>query len=278
MKKQIALVLTLASLFISQVFAAANDTFTSARASQAEYFTGCREYEPEEEKLFTYPILLEWEGNFVQEGSFNILFSKEKDSSFTKIASIAKTEPHCFVHEVKDAKPLEKYYYRISFVSPAGKTITDTAVLEGWPALSPTLYFIAFNKAIIYSHSKLTLMHKPNIFDKMGKEKIKGDLSGTLSYETKVQGFSGVVPMKYTNYSDSEDWIFNGTMTTKANIYGNGKMINTILVKGMYPGKVSYENVEIKKQKAGGGYYLVEPAGYEATAIDYTYNFYGESK
>lgn len=118
-------------------------------------------------------------------------------------------------------------------------------------------YMNAYNKTQFTSHHKLTLMHKRRNMEKLGKETVSGDVSGTLSYKTKLSGFSGVVIMKYTNYSDDEDWMIDGYTNIKANIRANGRMYGTVDVYGKYPGKIVYDNLLIKKGNAGGGYYIV---------------------
>ncbi len=121
-------------------------------------------------------------------------------------------------------------------------------------------FFNLYNTEIYNSHAKLTLMHKKNNLSKLGKESVQGSLSGTLSYKTSLKGFNGVVTMEYKNYSDNPDFVFNGFMNTRANICANGRMFGTVVVSGKFNAKISYDNIEIKKGGAGGGFYTVEYA------------------
>lgn len=124
--------------------------------------------------------------------------------------------------------------------------------------IDPVVFFNEYNKNIISSHDKLVLMNKPKKLQKLGKESKKGDISGTVAYRTKVRGFSGVVTIKYTDYSDNTDWILNGDNIIKANLFANGKMSGTVTVSGKYNAKISYDNLLIKKGNAGGGFYTIE--------------------
>lgn len=115
-----------------------------------------------------------------------------------------------------------------------------------------------YNVEVWSSHDKLVLMNKPRKLQKLGKERKLGNLAGSVFYKTKVVGFSGVVTIQYTDYSDHEGWILNGFSNIKANLNANGRMFGTVIVSGDYNAKVSYDNLKIKKGNAGGGYYTVE--------------------
>ncbi len=115
-----------------------------------------------------------------------------------------------------------------------------------------------YNVEVWSSHDKLVLMNKPRKLQKLGKETKYGDNNGSVFYKTKVVGFSGVVTIHYTDYSDNDGWILNGNSNIKANLNANGKMFGTVTVSGDYNAKVSYDNLKIKKGNAGGGYYTVE--------------------
>ena len=128
------------------------------------------------------------------------------------------------------------------------------------------------------SQKKLTLMHKPSDTDKLGKETINGDLSGTLYYDAQSSGLGAEIVMKYTDYSDyyinndpSLGVYFNitGNTDTSSNMSANGNMHGTVTCKGMYPGTVVYDQVEIKSGAAGGGSYVITPSGFSAVAVDY---------
>lgn len=119
-------------------------------------------------------------------------------------------------------------------------------------------FFNMYNKSIISSHEKLTLMNKPRKLQKLGKESVTGSRTGTLGYRTKVRGFSGVVYIEYKDYSDLEDWTLTGNTNIKANLFANGRMFGTVNIAGKYNAKIIYDDLLIKGGNAGGGFYTVE--------------------
>lgn len=104
---------------------------------------------------------------------------------------------------------------------------------------------------------RLVLMHKSSNLEKIGSEQIDGLKSGSLSYKTKVQGLSGLVTMTWTNFCEDDGWIFDGTMYTKANILGQGKLSGQISVSGKYSATVYLDNITIKNNVTAGGTYGV---------------------
>lgn len=85
--------------------------------------------------------------------------------------------------------------------------------------------------------------------------------------------------MKYTNlaefYIDGDAangpyFELSGESNTSANMSSNGDMDGTVTATGMYPGKVSYDGVQIKGGAAGGGTYGVEPNGFGRVEVPYT--------
>lgn len=120
-------------------------------------------------------------------------------------------------------------------------------------------FFNAYNASLYSSQGKLTLMHKKNILAKLGKESKDGKLSGNVSYATSISGFNGIVTIEYKDYSDFSGWILNGFTNVKANLFGNGIMFGTVEVVYGENQKawIVYDNLEIKKQVAGGGFYIV---------------------
>ncbi len=120
-------------------------------------------------------------------------------------------------------------------------------------------FFNAYNASLYSSQGKLTLMHKKNILAKLGKESKDGKLSGNVSYATSISGFNGIVTIEYKDYSDFSGWILNGFTNVKANLFGNGMMFGTVEVVYGENQKawIVYDNLEIKKQVAGGGFYIV---------------------
>lgn len=130
-----------------------------------------------------------------------------------------------------------------------------------------------YNKTAINSQTKLTLMHKSNDMDKLGSETAKGAISGTLSYNAKIDGLGARITMHYDNYADFyiEDkneasgvyFLITGDTNTSANMSANGSMDGVVICKGMYPGSVSYNNIQIKGGAAGGGTYGIKRDGFD---------------
>ena len=111
-------------------------------------------------------------------------------------------------------------------------------------------------------------MHKSKDTDKLGQETTNGDISGTLSYNAKIDGLGARILMHYTNYADFYAagnsafgiyFLLEGDTNTSANMSANGSMDGTVTAanSGMYPGYAKYDHLEIKGGGAGGGYYVV---------------------
>lgn len=201
------------------------------------------------------------------------LYSENSEGPFIKFDEILDTKNNqIIIHNNKSAIPGKKYYYKAQGI--INDLIAEESSIQcGWGALTPEIYFMLYNKMITFSHNKLVLMNKKKTLDKLGSETIDGNLSGSLAYKTSVKGLSGVVTMDYVNYSDNSDWIIDGSMNTKANMSANGTMYGTIEIKGMYPGKIYYDNVIITDGKAGGGTYDVQPFGLDLKKLDYQITF-----
>lgn len=132
--------------------------------------------------------------------------------------------------------------------------------------LTPIQFFREYNKTVMGSQKKLTLMHKTPDTSKVGKETINGDISGTLYYEATMSVPANII-MKYTDYCDAyilgdsslgKYMIVNGNTNTTISDVGkrNGTMLKSTEVTGMYQGTVVYDKVEIKGGAAGGGVYV----------------------
>ena len=247
-------------------------------ASQGEYFP---EYDRFNDELYFMPVKITVNAKD-SKGTLKVFCSSEKDGvcSLIKEATLMPLDFFYDANNLKDFSPCQKYYFKAELYDLNGTLLETSSIEEGWPALSPALFFLEYDKAVKASHSRLTLMNKVSNWDKLGTEEISGLKSGKLGYKTSVQlsSLSGVVTMPYKNYSDNGIWILTGSMNTKANIAGNGSMNGTIKTDGMYSGTVCYDEVIIKDSKAGGGYYKVTPCGFSETDINYTYTFYGEEK
>lgn len=139
-------------------------------------------------------------------------------------------------------------------------------------------FFIEYIQKQIESQNNLTLMHKAKMLEKLGKESVPGKISGKLSYKTQISGLSGIVTISYDNYCDTEGWIFNGKLITKANIKGNGSFDGEIEVNGKYKAKVKYSQVILKDSKAAGGNYIIELENQEAKEVSYKWYKVAEDK
>lgn len=128
-------------------------------------------------------------------------------------------------------------------------------------------FFMEYSVQQDATQKRLVLMNKKGNMAKLGEETIEGLISGTLHYKTNVKGLKGVITLTYTNYSDVEGWVFNGTIITTANMSADGTLDGCIEVDGV--GKVLYKNVILKDGKAGGGTYGVVLNGKEQEDVDY---------
>lgn len=238
--------------------------------------------------------------------SYNIYRSEKRGSGFKKITEVpildTGKEKYEYIDRNNAAKAGTIYYYYVlslnSLGQGANKSEIDAPTLEngiiktknadgsacgrgwGWGALSAWQYMREQRKTVESSQKKLTLMHKPNNLDKQGSETVNGDICGTLSYDTKAGVGTAYVTMPYTNYADSyignnKDlgiyFLFDGNTDTDTDWSANGKMKGVVTCRGMYPGKVRYDNVEIKSGNAGGGYYGVIRDGIDSNEVNVDY-------
>ena len=224
-----------------------------------------------------YPVKIELTQIKEQVDSFKLYYSTEQDKNYILLNEQKGSKSYKYIHDSQSFIVGQKLYYKLECYNQKKliKTYKDT----GWGALNPVVYFTLYNKYIKISWDKLVLMNKPKNLDKLGDETIKGSLSGSLHYYTKISELSGIVTMDYFSYSDNKDFYFNGTMQTKANLFGKGDMTGSIDISGMYPGKVFYDNVKIKDNKTGGGTYGVFMKGHKRVEVNYTYidMIYGEN-
>lgn len=209
------------------------------------------------------------------DGGYNVYRSTKPDSGFRKVNEAAITETsYTFVDT--SAKAGTYYYYRVLALNSLGQGANYSNVDHGYGALTIKQYLREYIKTTLNSQSKLKLMHKPDATAKLGSESCNGDISGTLSYDAKMQGLGGRVIMQYTNYADyyimndsslGVYFLLNGNTNTTANISSNGNMDGTVTVTGMYPGSVVYDRIEIKGGAAGGGTYGVTRTGIDSSAV-----------
>lgn len=228
-----------------------------------------------------YPVKITWDApSSGKPAGYHVYRSSSADSGFRKITETLVTELS-YIDKNDTAKAGKRYYYRVLSLNELeqGKNYSESEF--GWGALTHEQYILEFNKTILSSQKKLTLMHKPST-SALGSENYDGDISGNVDYNAKLDGLSARIIIEYTNYADlyadnnkalGPYFVLDGNSNTSANTSANGKMDGTIecLGSGMYPGKVSYDNIEIKGGDAGGGTYGVTPEGFETKYIDWKF-------
>lgn len=224
-----------------------------------------------------YPVKITWEKPATDNPyAYHIYRSTKPDSSFRKlndnaITSIDADGKYYFVDNNETARAGTFYYYKVVSLNvlEKGKNGSDPydERARGYGMITREQWFREYNKSIMRSQSKLTLMHKSNDMDKLGSETINGDISGTLSYKAAIAGLGAEITMHYENYCDfyiNDDssmgpfFVLTGNTDTTSNMSANGTMHEKVNCTGMYPGYAIYDNLQIKGGAAGGGYYLVE--------------------
>lgn len=225
-----------------------------------------------------YPVKITWKAPAVSEDQlpygYYIYRSNSPDSSFRKLNDEPVTDnSFAYIDQNETAQGGLYYYYKIVSVNSLGQgkksnePKDDTAYrCAGYGALTRDQWFREYNKCVLYSQSKLTLMHKANDMDKLGSETVKGDLCGTFSYKAAIAGLGAEITMHYEDYADSYTcgkkelgyyFHFQGNTDTTSNMSANGNMHESVVCTGMYPGTAGYDLLEIKGGAAGGGYYTV---------------------
>jgi len=247
-----------------------------------------------------YPVKVYWEKpDDDNPSSYNVYRSTKADSGFRKITDSPITETE-FTDINDTAKSGVFYYYKVVSLNSLGQgkkgnnPSDDLATANGsnfssiksigYGALTREQWFREYNKTVMNSQKKLTLMHKPVDTDKLGKESVNGNISGTLSYDAHLKGLGAEIIMPYKNYCDyhiksdsslstsTEDtlsayFVLTGNNDTTSNMSGNGNMSGTVKCSGMYPGNSNYSKLEIKGGAAGGGSYGVTTFDLEENVI-----------
>ena len=223
-----------------------------------------------------YPVLISWEKPVSDDpAGYYVYRSTKTDSGFRKLNEEPLVEFE-YIDANETAKAGTVYYYKVVSINSLGQgkkgndPQTDTArTCMGYGALTREQWFREYNKTCKGSQKKLTLMHKTPDTSKLGSETIKGDISGTLSYKAVLVngGLGGAeITMHYENYADyyiggdSSMGVYfrlTGNTDTTSNMSANGKMHESVVCTGMYPGTAGYNKLEIKGGAAGGGYYEV---------------------
>lgn len=241
-------------------------------ASKTSSLDGISKYTPNSNNV--YPVKITWQKPKDDAPyGYNVYRSTKPDSSFRKINDSVITNDYYFIDQNETARASSIYYYKVVSVNALGQGKNGNDPTDkktdciGYGAITPDQWFREYNKTIIRSLAKLTLMHKPNDMDKLGSETKYGDISGSLSYNAKIAGLGAEITMEYKNYCDfyiNDDktlgplFLINGNTDTTSNMSANGNMHGHPICTGMYPGDVEYGNLQIKSGAAGGGTYGVQ--------------------
>jgi len=263
---------------LSPVVAPSPTAAKDVSVSKAAYISGVTDNSSNANGNGVYPVKITWnEPSDGADGGYYVYRSTKPDSGFRCITDKPVTDLY-YIDSNDSAKAGTYYYYKVLSLNilNQGNNYSDSAA--GYGAITHDQYMREYNKTIQRSQKKLTLMHKSGNTDKLGEETISGDISGSLYYNAGVQGLGGRVIMKYTDYADhyvpgTNDLYFHidGNTNTSASMDASGTMDGTVICHedGMYPGKIIYDNVKIVSGSAGGGYYLITPAGFPEAQVSY---------
>lgn len=250
-----------------------------------------------------YPVKVTWTPPAQTEDvlGYIVYRSDKRDRGFKKL-SVGNDEKTYIItgttfYDINTtARPGKIYYYRVLSVNALEQGANYSDVAFGYGAITANQYLREYNKTIMSSQKKLTLMHKTPDTAKLGSESINGAVCGTLSYSA---GMNGAVSMPYSEYSDfyihangkqdaspltDEDepaigsanglyFLISGNTDTEIQgnlLAKNGVMKGTVNCRGMYPGRVIYNNIQIKGGAAGGGYYLITREGFAEENVSWT--------
>lgn len=245
------------------------------QVSKAQYIAGYTDDDSMANPNGVFPVKIAWQppAENDADGGYYIYRSAKKDSGFKKITEEPVTGLEYFDND-ENMKAGVYYYYKVLSLNSLLQGGNYSEIKEGWGALTANQYMREYNKTVMSSQKKLTLMHKSNDMDKLGSESASGTLSGNLSYNASVAGLGARIKMHYTNYADfyangdaANGYYFflNGDTNTSASMDASGSMDGTVDCKGMYPGSVNYNSLKIKGGAAGGGSYVISRSGFEGS-------------
>ena len=219
-----------------------------------------------------YPVKVSWKAPAGENPyGYYVYRSTNPEASFRKITDEPVKDSLEFIDENETARAGTFYYYKVVSLNMLGQgknSNEQTEASRGYGALTRDQWFREYNKTVKKSQTRLSLMHKSNDMDKLGSETVKGQISGSLSYNAKIDGLGARITMHYDNYAEfysgGDDslgiyFLLTGDTNTSANMSANGSMdgTNKASTSGMYPGYAKYDKLQIKGGGAGGGYYIV---------------------
>jgi hypothetical protein len=242
-----------------------------------------------------YPVAVTWKKPDDDNPAFyHVQRSTNKEGGYSRINSAPlradglgsnvfyyepSTRIFTFIDRNESARVGRKYYYRVLSLNQLEQGSFQSDYREGYGALTHTQYLLEYNKTMTAALKKLTLMYKSVATDKLGSETKNGGLSGSISYNAKMDGAGARIIIQLTNYAEfyieneSANGVYftlNGNSNTSANMSSNGTMDGTVTCTGMYPGRIYYDKIQIKGGGAGGGTYGVEPNGFSRAELSYT--------
>lgn len=241
------------------------DAPVSVTASQTQAVSGAAN------SSGVYPVIVTWKAPADNPAGYVVYRSTKAESGFRKLNEDPVTQcgtngSFSFVDANDTAKPGVIYYYKVISLNSLGQGNKANVPVWGYGSLTADQWFREYNKTVLSSQKKLTLMHKPVDTDKLGSETVRGAISGTLAYTAKLAGLGAEITMHYDNYADfymNGDSAFGvyfrltGNTDTTSNMSANGTMHEVVNCQGMYPGVADYNHLEIKGGGAGGGWYGV---------------------
>ena len=241
-----------------------------------------------------FPVRITWKKPDNDEPAFyNVLRSTRSGSGFSRINETRLsasgpfsdiffydpiTEIYTFIDINEQARAGRRFFYQVLSLNQLEQGSFSSDERIGWGALTHTQYMLEYNRTMRSALRKLTLMHRPGNTDKLGSETRNGTISGSIHYNAAVQGLGARVIIELRNYADffiENDpangiyFILNGFSNTSANMSSNGTMDGTVVVTGMYPGRVFYDRIEIRGGAAAGGTYGIHPDGFPRAEISW---------
>lgn len=240
----------------------------SLEASQDEFFKGAIANE-----FGVYPVKLSWEieKGYKKDYKIELLKANSEDGDFILCGSSTDKEGSLLVEDF-EVKPFVPSYYIAVLKNLEGKILDKSKIVLGYGTLSPERFYLEFEKTVLSSHNKMTLMYNKPDLARLGKETIKGEKNGSCFYDAHISGLGAAINITYKNYADpiypfQGSLLLTGQSNVSVSMLANGTMQGTIYVKGFYSGSVSYDNIAIRAGVAADGYYIVKPKNQVAKQI-----------
>lgn len=155
--------------------------------------------------------------------------------------------------------------YKIVAYNDKGDTLRS--IDEGYRKVTPKEFFLEVNKTYKYSQAKIGLLNSKDL----GTESAGGDIHGTLTYSSKLNGLSSAdANLTYDNYKDFY-LTLNGIQRTKIEklITQKGTVSDTVRTSGMYVGFVDH-HITVSGGDPNGGYYTVGVEGGDTATVQFS--------